>query len=120
MATLNSTTYGNYTGQTFDTTTFPTQADVANWCSMADLEIEAEATTTLSNARSTNALTAVAVKIVERIQRNAEAKRFVDEASQGWEPIPLLDREIRRQIARLFEPDEIPFGSFKLVKDRND
>ncbi len=120
MVTLTTTAYGDYTGQTFDTTNFPTQSDVANWCSMADLEVEAEAGTLLSYARTTNALTAICVKIVQKIQKNAEAQRFVDEASKEYEPIPLLDRDLRRQIAKCFEPDEIPFGSFKLVKDRND
>ena len=95
-------------------------ANVNNWCTLADEIIEAEAGTLITNARTTNAIVAIAVQIVDKLQKNAEARRYVDSESKTYEQIPIMDRDLRRQIAKCFEPDGIPFGSFKLVKDRND
>lgn len=123
MVTLNSTTYGARTGQTFDTTNWPTQSIVSGWCTSADEQIEAVAGTDLSNARSAAGLRAIAVIIVERIQRRAEDLRLRGEDDTGQPPRPVeIDPRsaLGRMIAKAFEPDELPFGTFKTVKDRID
>ena len=121
MATLNSTTYGLRTGQTFNTTDWPTQSVVSQWCTLADEIFEAVAGTSVANARSTNAATAILVLIVKRIQHEAERIRYAGAADRtdqtSFTPEQIITPTIERLIARAVEPDEIPFGSFKLVKD---
>ena len=120
MATLNSTTYGTRTGQTFDSTNFPTLTNVNGWCTQADELIEMTAKAPLTNARSTNALTAIATLIVRRIQREQERIRYQTEKTGFTEPIEPLTRTIQFSINDCFQPAGLQVGSFKLVKDRTD